>query len=158
MVRRHHRRHVRLAAGAALATGLAALAAAEGLPPVRVIDGGIPEPLTDEPGDPVRGRRIAVDSNLGNCLICHAMPIPGVPGQGDLGPDLAGVADRLTIPELRLRIADPKLIDPDTIMPAYHRTEGLTRVAEAYRGRPILDAQQVEDLIAYLATLRVPMP
>jgi L-cysteine S-thiosulfotransferase len=113
-------------------------------------------PLTDAPGDPERGRALVVDSEKGNCVICHAIPIEELPEgvAGDLGPPLDGVGARYGPAELRQRVADPKALNPDTLMPAYHVAEGLTRVDPAYRGRPILDAQEVEDVVAFLATLR----
>jgi len=115
----------------------------------------LPDPLTDQPGDPVRGKAVAVNADMGNCSICHHLPVPELPegASGDIGPDLAGVASRLSIPELRQRVVNAKAIDPDTVMPAYHVTAGLTRVQARYAGKPILTAQQVEDLVAYLATL-----
>ena len=91
---------------------------------------------------------------LGNCLLCHAMPFPAERFQGDLGPPLAGVGARLAEGQLRLRMVDSTRLNPDTIMPAYHRVDGLARVAAAFRGKPVLTAQQVEDVVAYLLTLR----
>jgi sulfur-oxidizing protein SoxX len=147
MVPEHHHRNVRLTLAAllVLATG-GALAEAPTLP----------DPLTAEPGDPMRGKAVAVNSDMGNCVICHHMPVPELPegAAGDIGPDLAGVGLRLTPAELRQRVVNPKAIDPDTVMPAYHVATGLTRVEAEYQGKPILTAQQVEDLIAYLQTLK----
>jgi sulfur-oxidizing protein SoxX len=124
-----------------------------GLVPYQVIDGGIPAPLTSKPGDPVRGEQIVVDRKLGNCLACHAMPIKQ-PSQGNIGPNLAGVGKMLGVAQLRLRIVNPKLINPQTIMPAYYRVDGLHDVAKAFANKPILTAQQVEDVVAFLATLK----
>ena len=114
------------------------------------------EPLTDMPGDAARGKAVAVNSDMGNCLICHHMPIAEVPegAAGDIGPDLAGVGARLSGPELRQRIVDPKAIDPETVMPAYYVADGLYRVQHKYEGKTILTAQQVEDLVAYLESLK----
>lgn len=99
---------------------------------------------------------MAVNSDLGNCLICHELSIPELtPGSsGDIGPPLDGVGSRLSAGELRQRIVDPRVIAFDTLMPAYHSTIGLTRVDPRYAGKPILTAQQVEDLVAYLLTLK----
>ena len=110
--------------------------------------------MTQVAGDPARGRAI-VTSRDANCLLCHAVPDNGG-GQatGTVGPPLEGVAERLTAAQIRLRIVDPSRLDPDTVMPSYYRTEGLNRVAPAYQGRPVLDAQQIEDVVAYLRTLR----
>lgn len=122
----------------------------------RSVQTGVPMPLTDRLGDPRRGKAVAVNSDRGNCIICHKMPIPDIPPEafGDLGPPLDGVGDRLSVPELRQRIIDARQINPDTIMPPYHSIEELHRVQRRDVGRPILSAQDVEDLIAYLATLR----
>jgi sulfur-oxidizing protein SoxX len=123
-------------------------------PPPPVVGDGIPEPLTALSGDPARGRAIVVDRQRGLCLLCHTGPFPEQRFQGTLAPSLAGAGTRWTVPQLRLRIVDSRAIDPATIMPSYHRVDGLVRVAKAFEGRPILDAQQVEDVVAFLATLR----
>ena len=116
----------------------------------------MPQPLSDKPGDPARGKAVAVNSDMGNCIICHHIPIPEVPAGafGDIGPDLSGVGARLTEPQLRQRVVNPKQIDPETVMPAYFVKDGLTRVQSQYAGKTILTAQQVEDLVAYLMTLK----
>jgi sulfur-oxidizing protein SoxX len=116
----------------------------------------MPTPLTDRPGEPRRGKAVAVNSDQGNCIICHKMPIPEIPSGafGDLGPPLDGVGARLSVAELRLRIVNAKVINPGTIMPAYHVIAGLHRVQARYVGQPILSAQDIEDLVAYLAGLR----
>jgi sulfur-oxidizing protein SoxX len=119
-----------------------------------VINGAIPEPLTTQPGDPERGRRLALDREGGDCIVCHAMPLPQRQFHGTIGPPLDGVGERYTAGELRLRLVDPKAINPQTIMPAYYKVEGLQRVLERYRGQPMLTAQQVEDIVAYLLTLK----
>jgi L-cysteine S-thiosulfotransferase len=122
----------------------------------RIINSAIPEPLTDQSGDAVRGRRIVLDREGGDCLICHAMPLPQRQFHGTIGPPLDGVGSRYSAGELRLRLVDSKALNPDTIMPAYYRVEGLHRVHERYRGKPILTAQQIEDVVAYLLTLQSP--
>ncbi|MFN8721408.1 MAG: sulfur oxidation c-type cytochrome SoxX [Rhodospirillales bacterium] len=109
--------------------------------------------LTDRPGDPARGRAVVRDLSKATCLICHAMPIPEEPDHGDVGPPLAGVGARLGSGEIRQRIVDPTIANPATVMPAYFRAEGLDRVGAAFRGRTIYTAQEVEDVVAYLATL-----
>nr|VFJ56043.1 MAG: sulfur-oxidizing protein SoxX [Candidatus Kentron sp. FM]VFJ56066.1 MAG: sulfur-oxidizing protein SoxX [Candidatus Kentron sp. FM]VFK11126.1 MAG: sulfur-oxidizing protein SoxX [Candidatus Kentron sp. FM] len=119
-----------------------------------IVDFTIPSALTDKPGDPVNGREIAIQRKKGNCLACHRMPIPEEDDHGVTGPDLAHIASRVSIPALRLRIVDPKRINPETMMPAFYRIDGLHRVAKKFQGKPILTAQEVEDLLAYLATLK----
>ena len=105
-------------------------------------------------GDPARGRAIVADRQVGLCLLCHSGPFPEQRFQGDIAPSLAGAGARWSEDELRLRLVDPGRLNPKTIMPSYYRTEGLERVAPAYRGKTILSAQQIEDVVAYLATLK----
>lgn len=137
---------------AALA-GCASVAAQEPLAPLRVEGDAIRERLAPAPGDVARGRE-AVLGRESNCLLCHAVPDSGVRAMGNLGPPLAGVGARFSEGQLRLRIVDSLLLNPDTIMPAYYRVDGLNRVARELRGKPVLTAQQVEDTVAYLRTLR----
>lgn len=118
-----------------------------------VTDDAIREPLVQTPGDAARGRAVLLGRD-GNCLLCHALPEAGVRFMGNLAPPLSGVGARLTAGQLRLRIVDPMRLNRDTIMPSYYRIDGLNQVAEAWRGKPVLTAQQVEDTIAYLLTLR----
>ena len=105
-------------------------------------------------GDPQRGREIVANRQVGLCLLCHAAPIPEERFQGDLAPSLAGVGSRLSEAEIRARIVDPGKSNPYTIMPAYYKTEGLSRVANAYRGKTILSAEQIDDVVAYLINLK----
>jgi sulfur-oxidizing protein SoxX len=120
----------------------------------QTVGDAIPASLTGAAGDPVRGRTVVVSRRVGLCLLCHSGPFPEERLQGTLAPDLAGVGSRLSAGQLRLRVVDASRINPDTIMPPYYRTHDLTRVAPAYAGRPILSAEQVEDVVAFLATLR----
>jgi sulfur-oxidizing protein SoxX len=113
----------------------------------------IPASLTGAKGDPVRGRALIVNRQVGLCLLCHSGPFPEERFQGELAPDLRNVA-RLTEGQIRLRIVDPGQVNPDTLMPAYYRTDGLTRVAPAFRGKTVLSAEQIEDIVAYLVTLK----
>jgi L-cysteine S-thiosulfotransferase len=108
-------------------------------------------PLADM-GDASRGREVFMQRDEGRCVLCHAAP--GVLVAGNVGPSLAGVGSRLTPAQIRLRIADITRVYPDSVMPTFHRTEGLVRVAPQFRGKPALTAQQVEDLVAWLATLK----
>jgi L-cysteine S-thiosulfotransferase len=114
----------------------------------------IPRPLAGEPGDAGRGRSIVVNRDQGGCTLCHE--VPGETRFGNIAPPLAGVGAKLSPGQLRLRVADSSRVNPNTPMPAYYRTEGLTQVAAAYRGKPVLTAQQVEDVVAWLATLKEP--
>ena len=116
--------------------------------------GSLPDSLTGGRGDPARGRVIVANRQVGLCLLCHSGPFPEQPLQGDLAPDLRGAGARWTEAQLRLRIVDPARLNPATIMPSYGRSEGLWRVAPAFRGQPLLTPQQIEDVVAFLATLR----
>jgi sulfur-oxidizing protein SoxX len=124
------------------------------LAPFTIDAGEIRAPLTRQKGDPVRGRAIVAERQKGLCLLCHAAPIPEERFQGDLAPSLAGVGSRLSEGALRLRMVDGANVNPDTIMPAYYRVDALRRVAPAFSGKPILEAQEVEDVVAYLLTLK----
>ncbi len=123
---------------------------------IGVASGAEHAPLTATPGDPEAGRRIVADRALSACLLCHAGPFPAPHLQGGIGPMLEGVGDRLTSGEIRLRLVDPRRVNPDTVMPAYFSTEDLHRVGPAWAGRPILTAGQIEDVVAFLTTLRTP--
>jgi L-cysteine S-thiosulfotransferase len=114
----------------------------------------IPTPLTGAKGDPARGGAIVANRQVGLCLLCHSGPFPEERFQGDLAPDLSRVGARLSEGQIRARIVDPSRANPSTIMPAYYKTEGLTRVAAAFRGKTILTAEQIEDVVAYLSTLK----
>jgi sulfur-oxidizing protein SoxX len=109
-------------------------------------------------GDPVRGRAIIANRQVGLCLLCHTGPIPEEPFQGNLAPDLRGAGRRWSAAQLRARIVDASQFNPDTIMPSYYKTEGLNRVAAGHQGKTILDAQQIEDVVAWLQTLTVETP
>jgi len=114
----------------------------------------MPESLTGGKGDPARGRAIVANRQLGLCLLCHSGPFPEERFQGNLAPDLQGAGRRWSEGQLRLRIADSGRINPATIMPAYYRTEGLVRVAPAWRAKTVLSAEQIEDVVAFLMTLK----
>lgn len=145
-----------------VAVGVVASVIGWGTPPLAAdelrayaVDGGsIPASLTGRPGDPARGRAIVANRQVGLCLLCHTGPIPEERFQGSLAPELGGAGRRWTEGELRLRIVDAARINPATIMPSYYRTEGLTRVARSFTGKPILSAEQIEDIVAYLTTLK----
>lgn len=128
--------------------------AADGpLRPYQVVGDQIPASLTGAPGDPGRGRAIVADRQTGLCLLCHSGPFPAERFQGNIGPDLAGTGSRASEGQLRLRIVDASRLNPATIMPSYYRVEGLERVAGPWRGKPVLSAEQIEDVVAFLTTL-----
>jgi sulfur-oxidizing protein SoxX len=125
---------------------------AQTLAPYKIVADGIPESLTGSPGDATRGRALVLDRST-TCILCHSGPF-GTQFQGDLSPSLAGAGDRWTASQLRLRLADAAHFNPDTIMPSYYRLDGLIRVGRNWTGKPILTADQIEDVVAYLATLK----
>jgi sulfur-oxidizing protein SoxX len=149
-------RHGLAAAAAAglLASGPVLALPAAGVADPRVVGDAIPEPLQGLQGDPVRGRALVTDRRAGLCLLCHQGPFPEERTPGNLSTDLTGTGSRWTAGQLRLRVVDARRLNPGSLMPAFHRTEGLHRVGAAWQGRPILDAQQVEDVVAFLVTLR----
>lgn len=136
------------AAGAGCATP-----ASQALHPYRVDGDAIPQRLAPAPGDAARGKEVVL-SRESNCLLCHSVPGTGMRFMGNVGRPLEGVGSRLTEGQLRLRIVDPTQLNRDTPMPSYYRMDGLNGVAAAWRGKPILTAQEVEDTVAYLLTLR----
>ncbi len=141
--------------GGCLAVALLTLpcaAAAEELRPYAVTGDAILESLTGAPGDAMRGRKLIVE-RTNTCILCHSGPFPEERFQGDLAPNLSGAGSRWTVGQLRLRLVDASRLNPETIMPSYYRLDGLDRVAQAWRGKPILSAEQIEDIVAYLATL-----
>ena len=121
--------------------------------PLQISGGEISRPLAGGVPDAARGRNVLV-SRDSNCILCHAAPETGERFFGNLAPPLSGIGQRLTAAQMRARIADPLYFNPQSIMPAYYRVDGLNRVAEIYRGKPILSAEQIEDVIAYLLTLQ----
>ncbi len=127
---------------------------AQHVSPLRVVGDAIPQTLTGAPGDAARGRAIVASRQQGLCLLCHTGPIPEERFQGNLAPDLSGAGARWTEGQLRLRIADAQRLNPASIMPAYHRTDGLARVGANWQGKPLLEAQQIEDVVAFLLTLK----
>ena len=128
----------------------------KGLKPYEIVDGiSIPKPLTEKQGDPVRGAKLVVTRKKGNCLACHKIiQLSDYPFHGNIGPELTEVASHMSEGEMRLRLVNPKVMNPDTIMPAFYRTEGLHRVMDKFKGKPVLTEQEIEDVIAFLKTLR----
>ena len=121
---------------------------------INVVGDAIPAALNNLSGDVVRGRAIVANRQLGLCLLCHTAPIAEEVFQGNLAPGLGGVGSRLNAGQLRLRLVDSRVINPETIMPSYYQTQHCSRVGPAWQGRTILNAQQIEDVVAYLITLR----
>jgi sulfur-oxidizing protein SoxX len=119
--------------------------------PAVAAGGGIDRPLAGA-GDPARGKAIVI-ARESNCVLCHDVPGAGIASMGNVGPALAGVASRVPEALLRERIVDSSRLNPETLMPSYHRVDGLHRVPRELRGRPVLSAQQVEDVVAFLRTL-----
>ncbi|MGX1351219.1 sulfur-oxidizing protein SoxX [Bradyrhizobium elkanii] len=139
-----------------LAAGLFAacwLANAEELRPYTVAGDAIPASLTGTKGDVARGRALIVERSS-TCILCHSGPFPEQAFQGDLAPNLAGSGSRWSEGQLRLRLVDASHLNAATIMPSYYRVDGLARVGTSWRGKPILSAEQIEDIVAYLVTLR----
>lgn len=130
-----------------------AVAPPQGLFDFRVEGDAIAAPLVAVPGDPARGRAV-VTGREANCLLCHALPETGARFMGNIAPSLSGIGARLTAAQLRLRIVDQSRLNPQTVMPPYYRIDGLQRVAPAWRGKPVLAAGQIEDVVAYLQTLK----
>ena len=128
-------------------------AGAQALQPYTVVGDSVPEPLTATRGDAARGRALVVDRSS-TCILCHSGPFPEQKFHCDLAPNLAGSGSRWSESQLRLRLVDAARLDAATIMPSYYRVEGLVRVGGNWRGKPILSAEQIEDIVAYLATLR----
>ena len=118
-----------------------------------VVGDAIPQSLTGVAGDVTRGRALVVDRTM-TCILCHNGPFPEAKFQGDLAPNLQGAGSRWSEGQLRLRLVDASRLNAATIMPSYYRLEGLTRVGAAWRDKPILSAGQIEDMVAYLASLR----
>jgi sulfur-oxidizing protein SoxX len=132
---------------------LSGSADAQALRPYTVVGDAIPEPLAAARGDPARGRALVVERSS-TCILCHSGPFPEQKFQGDLAPDLAGSGRRWSEGQLRLRLVDASRLNDATIMPSYYRVDGLQRVGNSWRGKPILSAEQIEDIVAYLVTLR----
>jgi sulfur-oxidizing protein SoxX len=140
--------------------GMAILALAGAATTFTVVGDGIPQPLTATPGNAAAGRAIVVDRAQGLCLLCHSGPFDRTPAeraQGNLSTNLSGVGSRYSSAQLRLRVADAKHLNPASVMPSFHRLPPATaeqRVGAAWQGKPVLTAQQVEDVVAFLETLK----
>ena len=128
-------------------------ASAQALRPYSIVGDAIPDSLTNMRGDAVHGHALVVD-RASTCILCHSGPFPDQKFQGDLAPNLAGAGARWSEGQLRLRLVDASRLNAATIMPSYYRVDGLVRVGSTWRGKPILTAEQIEDIVAYLVTLR----
>jgi L-cysteine S-thiosulfotransferase len=130
------------------------VAAQQLLQPYEIVGDSIPGSLTGEAGDPARGRAIVLNRRLGACLLCHTGPFAEEKFQGTLAPDLSGAGSRSSTGQLGLRLVDATRLNPGTIMPPYYRVDDLHRVGSSWAGKPILSAEQIEDVVAFLSTLR----
>ena len=137
-----------------LLSGALGAAMAQPVAPYAVEGDAIPQPLAGLRGDAQRGRAIVASRTQGLCLLCHAAPVPEERFQGNLAPDLAGIASRYSEGQLRLRVVDSRRLNPASLMPTFHGVPGAARVGAAWAGKPILSAQQVEDVVAWLSTLK----
>jgi sulfur-oxidizing protein SoxX len=136
-----------------VALAFATSASTQPLAPYRIVGDSIPESLTGAPGNAAHGRALLVERTT-TCILCHSGPFPEVRFQGDLAPDLAGAGNRWSTSQLRLRLVDAAHFNPETIMPSYYRIDGLVRIGRNFDGKPILSAAEIEDIVAFLATLR----
>ena len=132
---------------------LAGTASAQALRPYATVGDAIPASLTGAPGDAARGRALVVE-RTSTCILCHSGPFPEQSFQGDVAPSLAGTGRRWSAGEIRLRLVDASRLNAATIMPSYYRIDGLNRVGRTWQSKPILTAEQIEDIVAYLVTLR----
>ena len=143
-----------VAIGGSLALLLSSPASAADLIKYQINNDAIATSLTGKAGDPVNGKKLATNRKKGNCLACHSMPIPEQAFHGNIGPDLKGISSRYSEGELRLRIVNPKVLNSETIMPAFYKADGFNRVMKKFIGKTIITAQEVEDIVAYLMTLK----
>lgn len=147
---------MRLMLAAAFCIALSGLGA-KAQEPIRlaIVDTALPRSLTGKPGNAEAGKKVFLTRTLGNCLACHEVTsLKSEEFHGELGPSLDGVASRYTEAQLRLIVADPKRVFTDTVMPAFYKNDGLRRVRPEFAGKPILTAAQVEDVVAFLQTLK----
>ncbi|MDH4247301.1 MAG: sulfur oxidation c-type cytochrome SoxX [Deltaproteobacteria bacterium] len=114
----------------------------------------IPQSLTGKKGDPAEGRKLAINKRKGNCLACHELPIPEEQFHGKIGPNLHNVGSKYSEGILRLRLVNPKVVKPDSVMPAFYRVDGLNIVRKDLIGKPMLSAEEIEDLVAYLTSIK----
>lgn len=121
----------------------------------QIVGDTIPAPLTEQAGRADQGRVVFASRAQGHCVLCHRVDGLDAPFQGNVGPDLTLIGDRLSAEQIRLRIVDYQIVRSGTVMPSYYRIHDLYQVEEDYADQPILTAQQVEDIVAYLSALRL---
>ena len=138
---------------ALIAASLTCVANADELVSYKVTGDGIADSLTGAPGNATRGRTLVL-ARTSTCILCHSGPFPETRFQGDLAPDLAGAGNRWSAAQLRLRLVNAAHFNPDTIMPSFYRIDELVRVGRSFAGKPILSAAEIEDIVAFLTTLR----
>ncbi len=148
-----HTKLLATAFGVAVAGAISFGAQAEEMASFEIVDGTIPQSLTGKAGDPDAGRKTVINRKKGNCLACHVMPIPEQQFHGEVAPPIMDAGDRFSEAELRMRMVDAKVIDEDTMMPSFYKT-GQHMVLKKFEGKTILSAQEVEDVVAYLMTLK----
>ncbi len=129
--------------------------ASAGMEKYKVVNSTIPKSLTGKAGNAAKGKKLTINRKKGNCLACHVITaLAKQPFHGNLGPPLNGVGSRLTAAEIRLRIVNPKIVNPDSIMPAFYKSDGFHRLQKKWKGKTIIGAQDVEDIVAYMLTLK----
>lgn len=148
-----HTKLMAAAMGFVVAGSIAVSAQSAEMANITIVDGTIPASLTGAAGDAVNGKKVAINRKKGNCLACHEMPIPEQQFHGQIGPSLEGIGSNQNAAELRMRMVDSKAINADTMMPSFLMT-GQHRVLKKFQGKSILDAQEIEDVIAYLLTIK----
>ena len=132
-----------------------AVTATAGTAEYKIEDDAIKASLTGKAGDPANGKKIFLNRKKGNCLACHAVSsLKDHPYHGEVGPPLDGTASRWSEGELRLRIVNPKAVNEDTIMPSFYRKDGYHRVLKKFKGKSVISAQDVEDVLAYIMTFK----
>ena len=148
-----HTKLMAAAMGFAIAGAFAVSAQSAEMANITIVDGTVPASLTGVPGDAANGKKVAINRKKGNCLACHEMPIPEQQFHGQTGPSLEGIGANQSAAELRMRMVDSKVINADTMMPSFLKS-GQHRVLKKFEGKTILSAQEVEDVIAYLLTIK----
>ena len=143
----------RLMHAALLSSALAASVALADCAPFEVVGDGIPSPLGGHTGSSEAGRDVAAARQRGDCSICHRLPLPNARFHGNVGPDLTAIGSRLTAAQIRLRVTANRHFNPESVMPDYCTGHGRHEVASAYTDQPILTAQEIEDLVAWLSSL-----